>query len=215
MGNMDGSRLEILRVINGSPNTTVNELAKALGLAPISVRYHLNLLERDGLIAIKKVRGAVGRPFNTYAITDGGRERLPHSYDLLAERMLTQIKQFATPTQIEMMFRGMAETITTDRSRHLMGSTIEEKIDSLVDLLGAKGFLAHWEEQNGDYMLKEFHCPYQHVRQHHPEICEMDKQIISNILQAPVELDTCIADGDDCCTYHVKGSALISTITGP
>ena len=173
------------------------------------MRYHLNLLERDGLIAIKKVRGAVGRPFNTYAITDGGRERLPHSYDLLAERMLTQIKQFATPAQIEMMFRGMAETITADRSRDLVGSTVEEKIDNLVDLLGAKGFVAHWEELNGDYVLKEYNCPYQHVRQHHPEICEMDKQIISNILQAPVELDTCIANGDDCCTYHVMGSTLI------
>lgn len=207
---MDGSRLEILRVINENPNTTVNELAKTLGLAPISVRYHLNLLLRDGLIAIKKVRGAVGRPFNTYAITNGGRERLPHSYDLLAERMLTQIKQFATPAQIEMMFRGMAETITADRSQYLTGSTVEAKIDSLVDLLGAKGFLAHWEELNGDYVLKEFHCPYQHVRLHHPEICEMDKQIISNILQAPVQLDTCIADGDDCCTYHVKGPGMIS-----
>jgi predicted ArsR family transcriptional regulator len=208
---MDGSRLEILRIINESPNTTVNGIAKALGLAPISVRYHLNLLERDGLIAIKKVRGAVGRPFNTYAITEGGRERLPHAYDLLAERMLTQIKQFSTPGQIEMMFRGMAETITADRSRHLAGSSVQEKIDNLVELLGAKGFLAHWEELNGDFVLKEYNCPYQHVRQHHPEICEMDKQIISNILHAPVDLDTCIAHGDDCCTYHVKGSTLITS----
>jgi hypothetical protein len=38
----------------------------------------------------------------------------------------------------------------------------------------------------------------------------MDKQIISNILHAPVELDTCLADGDDCCTYHVKVLAMIS-----
>ncbi|MES4787355.1 MAG: ArsR family transcriptional regulator, partial [Nitrospiraceae bacterium] len=84
---MDGSRLEILRIINEHPNCTVNDIAEALGLAPISVRYHLNLLERDNLIGIKKVRGAVGRPFNTYCITNAGREQLPHAYDLLAERM--------------------------------------------------------------------------------------------------------------------------------
>ena len=49
---MDGSRLEILRIINEHPHTTVNDIAESLGLAPISVRYHLNLLERDGLIGI-------------------------------------------------------------------------------------------------------------------------------------------------------------------
>lgn len=207
---MDGSRLEILRVINERPHVTVNDLAEVLGLAPISVRYHLNLLERDGLIGVKKVRGAVGRPFNTYAITNAGRDCLPHSYDLLAERMLTQVKQFATPEQIEMMFRSMADTITANRRQQLVGSTAQEKIDSLVGLLGAEGFLAHREEANGDYLLKEYNCSYQRVRQNHPEICELDKQIISNILQAPVELDTCIADGADCCTYHVRAATPIN-----
>jgi DeoR family transcriptional regulator, suf operon transcriptional repressor len=208
---MDGSRLEILQIINEHPSCTVNEIAGSLGLAPISVRYHLNLLERDSLIAIKKVRGTVGRPFNTYSITNVGREMLPHSYDLLAERMLKEIKQFATPDQIETMFRGMAETITAERQRQLEGSTIEDKIDSLVELLGAEGFLAHWEKVNGDYILKEYNCPYQRVRQNHPEICQLDKQIISTILKASVELGTCIADGDECCTYHVKNNmALIN-----
>jgi|SRR5712692_2668451 len=207
---MDGSRFEILRLINERPNRTVNDIAESLGLAPISVRYHLNLLERDGLIGVKKVRGAVGRPFNTYAITNVGREQLPHSYDLLAERMLNEIKQFATPHQIEIMFRGMAEAITADRPRQLEGHSVQEKIDGLVELLGAEGFLTHWEQANGDILLKEYNCPYQHVRQNHPEICQLDKQIISSIMQAPVELDTCIADGADCCTYHVKNSELIT-----
>ena len=207
---MDGSRLEILRIINERPNTTVNAIARELGLAPISVRYHLNLLERDSLIAIKKVRGSIGRPFNTYAITAAGRERLPHSYDLLAERLLTELKQFATPDQIEKMFHGMAETITASRQQQLSGSTVQEKIDNLVELLGAEGFLARWEETNGGFFLKEYNCPYQRVRQNHPEICELDKQIISNILQAPVSLDSCIAEGDDCCTYHVKSGSLIA-----
>ncbi len=210
---MDGSRLEILRIINERPNSTVNDIADSLGLAPISVRYHLNLLERDGFIDTRKVRGSVGRPFNTYAITTTGREQLPHSYDLLAERMLEQVKQFATPQQIEAMFRGMAETLTAERGQTLANASTEQKIDTLIEMLGAEGFLTRWEEANGDLVLKEYNCPYQRVRQNHPEICQLDKQIISSVLQAPVELNTCIADGDECCTYHVKSSgALINPI---
>jgi predicted ArsR family transcriptional regulator len=203
---MDGSRLEILRIINEHPNSTVNDIAGSLGLAPISVRYHLNLLERDGFIDIRKVRGSVGRPYNTYCITNVGREQLPHSYDLLAERMLEQVKQFATPQQIEEMFRGMAETLTAARGQRLREASVEQKIDTLVELLGAEGFLTRWEESNGDLVLKEYNCPYQRVRQNHPEICQLDKQIISSVMQAPVELNSCIADGDDCCTYHVMSS---------
>ncbi len=210
---MDGSRLEILRIINEHANSTVIAIADALGLAPISVRYHLNLLERDGFISTKKVRGAVGRPFNTYCISNAGREQLPHSYDLLAERVLDQVKQFANPQQIEAMFRGMAETITGERAHQLQNATVQQKIDTLVELLGAEGFLTRWEQANGDLVLKEYNCPYQRVRQAHPEICQLDKQIISVVMKAPVELDTCIADGDDCCTYHVRSSsALINPI---
>ncbi|MCA1552789.1 MAG: winged helix-turn-helix transcriptional regulator [Chloroflexi bacterium] len=209
---MDGSRLEILRIINERPNCTVTAIAESLGLAPISVRYHLNLLERDGCISTKKVRGAVGRPFNTYSITNTGREQLPHSYDLLAERVLDQVKQFASPQQIETMFRGMAESITAERAQQLHNATVQQKIDTLVQLLGAEGFLTRWEQANGDLVLKEYNCPYQRVRQAHPEICQLDKQIISSVMKAPVELDTCIADGDECCTYHVMSSTLINPI---
>ncbi|MBI5876880.1 MAG: winged helix-turn-helix transcriptional regulator [Chloroflexi bacterium] len=209
---MDGSRLEILRIINEHPNTTVNDIAESLGLAPISVRYHLNLLERDGLIAIKKVRGTVGRPFNTYSITTIGREQLPHSYDVLAERLLSEVKQFATPDQVEKIFQGMAETITADSQRQLAGASVQQKIDKLVLLLGAEGFLVRYEDVNGEYLLKEYNCPYQRVRQIHPEICQLDKQIITSIMRRPVELNTCIADGDECCTYHVKSMALVNPI---
>jgi predicted ArsR family transcriptional regulator len=207
---MDGSRLEILRIINEHPHTTVNEIAESLGLAPISVRYHLNLLERDGLIGIKKVRGTVGRPYNTYAITNSGREQLPHSYDVLAERLLNEVKQFAAPEQIERIFRGMAESITADHQGQLAGASVQQKVDVLVKLLGAEGFLVRWEEANGEYLLKEYNCPYQRVRQVHPEICQLDRQIITSIMKAPVELNTCIADGDECCTYHVSSTALVN-----
>jgi predicted ArsR family transcriptional regulator len=209
---MEDSRLTVLQYINEHRHTTVNELAEALGLAAISVRYHLNLLEREGLIGSQKVRGAVGRPSNAYAITSAGREKLPQSYDRLAARMLSEIKEFATPTQIEAIFRGMAEMIVGERKHQLEGAPLQTKIDALVALLGAEGFLARWEQVNGDYLLKGYNCPYQHVRQSHPEICQLDKQIISTMLKTPVELDTCIADGDECCTYHVKSERLLEPV---
>ena len=209
---MEGSRLTVLQYVSEHRNVTVNMLADALGLAAISVRYHLNLLEKEGLIAAQKVRGSVGRPFNAYSITPAGREQLPHAYDRLAARMLGEIKEFATPKQIEAIFRGMAESIVGERAHQLADATPQQKIDNLVELLGAEGFLTRWERVNGDYLLKGFNCPYQHVRQAHPEICQLDTQIISTLLKAPVELDTCIADGDECCTYHVKSEKLIEPL---
>jgi DeoR family suf operon transcriptional repressor len=125
---------------------------------------------------------------------------------------LNEVKLFATPEQIEKIFVGMAESITADTQRQLAGASVQQKIDKLVSLLGAEGFLVRYEDVNGQYLLKEYNCPYQRVRQNHPEICQLDKQIISSILKSPVELNTCIADGDECCTYEVKSMALINPI---
>ena len=180
--------------------------AEIMGLAPITIRYHLNLLEHEGLVSLTKVRGPVGRPHNAYTITDRGRELLPRQYDRLAERLLTEIKQIATEGQLDQIFRSMAEVMAADRIEALEGKTIEDKVAGLVELLSEEGFLTHWEKDGSDFLVKEYNCPYFRVRQSHPEVCRLDSQIISTILDAAVQLNTCLADGDDCCTYHVTFS---------
>ena len=62
------SRLEILRLLYRKP-FSVEELSKATGLRPITVRHHLQLLEETGFVESYEERtGGIGRPKVYYKV---------------------------------------------------------------------------------------------------------------------------------------------------
>ncbi|HEX2994159.1 MAG TPA: winged helix-turn-helix transcriptional regulator, partial [Anaerolineales bacterium] len=60
---------KILQALLRKPKITINELAEAVGINPISVRHHLTNLQMEGLIAAEEERHGVGRPRLVYALT--------------------------------------------------------------------------------------------------------------------------------------------------
>ena len=74
---MQQTRWEIVQTLKRSGGSTVEELARAHSLAPMTVRQHLGVLERDGLMAISLRRNGPGRPARLYALSDSGEELFP------------------------------------------------------------------------------------------------------------------------------------------
>ena len=60
-----------------------------------------------------------------------------------------------------------------------------------------------WERREDGYYIKELSCPYYQVGQKHPEVCLVDRTMISNFLAVPATRVNCILDGDSYCTYVV------------
>ncbi|MER3514873.1 MAG: hypothetical protein C4310_11235, partial [Chloroflexota bacterium] len=54
----------------------------------------------------------------------------------------------------------------------------------------------------------EYNCPYFLIGQRHPEVCRFDQSLISTVLDAPVEKDTCLLNGDSCCTFTIQVDAI-------
>jgi predicted transcriptional regulator len=55
------ARLRIAELISVRP-MSVDQIAKSLGIKPVTVRHHLNVLKAGGMIEAEEVRGKVGRP---------------------------------------------------------------------------------------------------------------------------------------------------------
>jgi predicted ArsR family transcriptional regulator len=85
----------------------------------------------------------------------------------------------------------------------LEGRTLEEKMDLLMELLGTEGFMAHWNHTGETISLTEYHCPYLHIGQRHPEVCAIDQTVIRNVLNANVEKTTCVLNGDNHCVFVI------------
>jgi predicted ArsR family transcriptional regulator len=84
---------------------------------------------------------------------------------------------------------------------------LEQKIETLVAILGEEGFSARVTKVGKDFQLTQCGCPYQYVVARHPGICAIDMQLMHSALGASVERETWILNGDNACTFHVKATA--------
>ena len=71
---MKSTRDRILQTLLHQPRASINKLAEAVGINPISVRHHLTNLQMEGLVDAQEERHGVGRPRLVYVLTQEGME---------------------------------------------------------------------------------------------------------------------------------------------
>jgi len=207
---MSTTRDLVLKTLLTRQRCTINDLAEAVGINPISVRHHVTKLEAAGFVTSEEERHGVGRPRRLYLLTEEGMEQFPTRYLRLTVRLLAQLKETLSESMINELFSQVDDDLITDYSSDLdlEGLPLEERLDIVSDLLKGEGFTIEWEQKADGYHIRESSCPYYHVGQVHPEVCAVDQSLISNVLSVPVEKINCMLDGDSYCTYVVPSEAL-------
>nr|BAL58058.1 transcriptional regulator, TrmB [uncultured Chloroflexota bacterium] len=200
---MKSTRERILQILARHPRQTINELAEAVGINPISVRHHLNMLQMEGLIASEEERHGVGRPRLVYFLTEKGRERFPGSYLRLMTRLLTQMKETMPAPMVNALFSQIAEELAQEYQEELANMSMEERLELVKELLSQEGFTVEWERTGDEYKIHEITCPYYHIGVNHPEVCTIDQALISKMLAVPAEKVQCILSGSTYCTYVI------------
>ncbi len=205
---MKSTRDRILQTLLRRPRTTINELAEAVGINPISVRHHLTNLQVEGLVDAEEERHGVGRPRLVYFLTEDGMERFPTRYLRLTTRLISQMKEKLPGPLVGELFKEVATVLAEEHREQLKGLSVEERLETVKELLAAEGFVVEWEKRGSEYHIHEITCPYLQVGQTHPEVCAVDQTLISNMLAVPVHKTQCILSGAAHCTYVVQNSAL-------
>ena len=201
--NKNSTRDTILHTIKSSQQANVEALATAAQVSPVTVRHHLNALQADGLIQSESIRRKVGRPYYVYSLSEQGHELFPKRYVRLAIRLLDELKSRLPDEIMKEVFDSVVNGVLDDHRGEYENLSLEKRLDYLVNLLGDEGFLASWEKQEDSYVLTEYSCPYISVGQSHTEICAIDKELIINVLDSPIQQNSCMLDGDDCCRFVV------------
>ena len=206
---MTDTRQDILRILREKGASDVSELAKVLGLSSVTVHYHLNVLQRDGLLESKAVRQGVGRPRNVFTLRDAALEKFPQRYHRLSDRLLEMLKNRLTEADIQELFERIGAEIAAEHAAALMGKSLDEKVELLIELLGEEGFMSRLEKVgNDDFVLTQYNCPYQYVATRHPEVCELDLQLMNNALGTLVQRGSCVVNGDAVCTFHITSNQI-------
>lgn len=192
----------ILHALKSTSQNTIETLADAADISPITVRHHLNSLQAEGLIDVESVRRKVGRPYYVYSLSEKGHELFPQKYFSLTNRLLEELKDRLPPDVVNEIFISLVERIMEERAGEFEGLPFEERLNYVINLLGTEGFLARWEKtEDGRYQIIEYSCPYISMGQQHNEVCTLDKQLMVSVLGTAVEQHSCMLHGDDCCQF--------------
>lgn len=201
---MKSTKDKILQTLLRKPKITINELADAVGINPISVRHHLTNLQMEGLIAADEERHGVGRPRLVYSLTEDGMERFPTKYLRLTTRLLAQMKETMPGPVISKLFNQIAEDLASEYTSQIKGMDMEERLEFVKEMLAQEGFTVEWEKIGRQYQIHEISCPYYQIGVAHPEVCTVDQTLISKMLAVPANKVQCILDGGAHCTYVVE-----------
>ena len=202
--NKMSTRDTILHTIKSSQQASVDGLAEVAEVSPVTVRHHLNSLQANGLIESTSIRRKVGRPYYVYSLSEKGHELFPKRYVRLTSRLLDELKARLPQDVVQDVFDNVVLGVVEEHRGEYEHLAFEDRLDYLVKLLAEEGFLASWEKNGDAYRLTEYSCPYISVGRSHTEICTIDKELIVNVLQAPVVQNSCMLDGSDCCEFVIR-----------
>jgi predicted ArsR family transcriptional regulator len=205
---MQDTRQKILSHLGCASEATVSELAEAVGLAPVTVRHHLNVLRERGHVSVSSERIGRGRPRHVYRLSSSGAGSLcSGGYEALATRMIEQIKETDVSggaRSAERFFEAMAHRIVDEEGQAFREAPVEARLDTLVGLLTQQGFLASWERDGEDFLIRELGCPYATLGIVHAEICCMDRALIEATGCGSVTRERWRLEGDEACVYRVR-----------
>ena len=209
---MEGTRLRILQLLQRNGNDTVEGLARPIGLAPATIRRHLDILQRDRLVSFEEVRKRTGRPEYSFFLTEAGQEALPKDYDMLLGLVIQELASLTTEDTngrdgeevLGLLFERLSEKAWREHERDLQGKNLEDRLSALVGVLAEGDFFPEAEVVDGTLRIRLLNCPFRSVALKNAAVCSFDSNLISAMLDIDVARDACIHDGDTGCTYTAR-----------
>ncbi len=189
MKEIQATRRKILEILKVQGRATVNELAEQVGIAPVSVRHHLGVLLRQGLISKYGIenRDKVGRPQVLYAATPKVDKIFSADYETIVNYLLEELRERVPAEMVQEIFESVARRILEESSLKGDGNIVD-RLQGITEFLSKHGYMARWEkaEDGSGYYLLIHNCPYSQLP-HDGSFCYMDKWLITMFLGRNIE----------------------------
>ena len=206
------TRRAIVRLLLESGSITAAEIGRRLGISAAGVRRHLDALvdggDAEANPAAAWQQAGRGRPAKRYRLPPAGRAKLEHAYDDLASAAMRQLREIGGDEAVRAFARRRIDSIleVVEPADSADPGAVEDAAGQVSDALTRAGYATTATRvgaPRGGIEICQHHCPVSHVAEEFPELCEAEKQAISDILGTHVQRLASIVNGDCACTTHV------------
>ena len=211
LSGQDGrTRRAIVRLLLESGSITAAEIGRDLGISAAGVRRHLDALvdggDAEANPAAAWQQAGRGRPAKRYRLTPAGRAKLEHTYDDLASAAMRQLREIGGDEAVQSFARRRIDTILAGVPAAESEDDVAVAAEGVAGALTRAGYATTTTRVGGPVQgiqICQHHCPVSHVAEEFPELCEAERQAISEVLGTHVQRLASIANGDCACTTHV------------
>ena len=181
---------------------TITSLASALGLTDNAVRLHIAALRRDGIVEdVGKQGDTGGKPARLYGLTREGEELFPKAYALVLGKLVEAIvRTQGRERAVELLRAVGAQAAASART----GANREQRLEAAAGVFRDLGADAVVEKSADGWRLQAHGCPLSAVTAGHPEMCELGKALVDEVVGAPVT-ECCERDGHARCGFTIAG----------
>lgn len=204
MAAIDTRDREILEYLHQSAGVDVQSLCELLGVTRTAVRQRISRLESAGLIVSDLQGQSRGRPRNIYRVTAEGLHALGENYRQLAVVLWEAITGFEDE-DVRIRLLARVRDVLAERFRRQLGSceNLDDRLDLLASEMKSSGFNVESDHQGGLRILRETSCPFPLLAEVDDAICQVERQVLEQVLGAPVEVRSHCRDGHGCCEFQV------------
>ena len=190
---MQTTRASIVELLRGG-GATVEVITSVLALAPATVRRHLDVLLRDGLVDIRSERLPLGRPHFVFTLSDAGLEALPSHQFHFAYTALEQVLAL-TPEDTAglsgkaiavLVFDRLAEALLSQCQPAITAAGTARRIEQTLDVLIGAGIEFEFSARDEGYIISGPGCPCPRLLTGIDE-CPHEVEMLSALIGVPVE----------------------------
>lgn len=166
--------------------STVDLLAKELGITPAAVRAQMNRLERDGLVVRSELlRNGAGQPAILYRAASDAEDAFSTAYKPLLVNLLDCLPDSVSDKELNKIMRDVGRKIAD--AEPSFGRTLQERIENTTDALRKLGAIIEVERSDGDIKFTSYACPLAAAVKCRPQVCTAVRAFISEATSSPVK----------------------------
>ena len=202
----NGTRRRILDALKWHGGQSAGQMAESMGLTAMAVRQHLYALAEEGLVQSTEVPGAVGRPSKIWELTDGAEAFFPQGYADLTAGLLVAMRDALGQDGVDKVVETRLKQQTASYSSEMVNAdTLANRLQTLVKIRTAEGYMAALEEDDQGYLFVENHCPICAAAKACTGLCAAELTLFKAVLGPDVSIERTdhILAGARRCAYRI------------
>lgn len=206
---------KLLNLLKKEAPLTVGQLAERLNVTEMAVRKHLNTLEQDSFIRSSEIRQPIGRPLQTFSLSEKAEKLFPKTYENLTVDFLEDLRMLQGEAVIDQLFENRSRRLSAEYTDLMTNKSNEEKVETLRKIQNEKGYMVDLIKMDDQqFELVEHNCPIFGVSRNFKQACRCETDMFRDVLGTDnIERTSCKADGDQHCRFMISFESDTTAVT--